>query len=114
MDSNTTRMMNSSRGSKGIKKSKKKLNLTSFLLGIGIIIFLVITIISNYENQEDPKKDGSIIFKPIIGFIICMLVLMKIYQSLHSNQTTSIFQKVTIDKGLLIYLVLAMMVAFLI
>lgn len=109
MDSNTTRIMNNSS-----KKTKKKLNITSFILGIGLIIFLVIVVISNYENQDDPKKDGSTLFKPILGFIMCLIILAKIYQSMHSKQTIGIFQKFTIDRGLIIYLLLAMMVAFLI
>lgn len=98
---------------KSVGKSKK-LNLISFMLVIGVILFLIIVIISNYENQDDPKKDGSKIFKPIVGFIMCLIILMKIYQSMHNNQTTGIFKKFNIDKGLLIYLILAMMVAFLI
>lgn len=114
MNSNTTNMMNSTRDSKVSKRPKKKLNLTIFLLGMGVFIFLVIIIIANYENHEDPKKDGSTIFKPIFGFIICLIILMKIYQSMYSNQTIGIFQRFTIDKGLLIYLLLAIMVAFLI
>ena len=95
-------------------KNKKKLNITTFIIGIVIFILLLVIIISNYENQEDEDNDGSKIFKPILAFILCLLIIMKIYNGMYSNETTSVLNRFKIDKGLLIYLLLAVLVAFII
>ena len=93
---------------------KNKLNIINFIIGIVLFIFILIIIISNYENQNDDEKDGSKIFKPIIAFILCFFIMFKIYNGLQSNKTTSVFNRFKIDKGLLIYLLLALIIAFII
>lgn len=95
-------------------KKKNKLNIFSFIIGIILFIFILVIIISNYENQNDDDKDGSKIFKPIVVFILCCFIIIKIYNGMHSNNTTSIFNRFKIDKGLLIYLLIALIIAFII
>lgn len=105
---------NNNNNKKSIMSKNSTLKLPSLLISVSIIIILLVLIISNYENQPNEEKDGSKYLRPIITFTMSLFLMYIIYKNLHSNKRLNILNKFSIDKGLIVYFVIVLLLAIVI
>ena len=105
---------NNNNKKQSINSKNSILKLPSLLIGVSLIIILLVLIISNYENQPNEEKDGSKYLRPIVSLVMCLFFMYIIYKNLHSNKRTNLLNLFSIDKGLIVYFIIVLLLAIII
>lgn len=111
MDNNNQKLNinNNNNVKKNIKKSN--MSVTSFFIIFTIFILIIGIIISNFENETDSEKDGSRFFKPIICLLFFSMCIYIIYRNINDRKTE--IMGFSIDRGLLVYIFILILISFL-